>query len=162
MNEMSLALGRLLWATAAIALAIMVAGCGATGGPQPTIPHPEGLGDVRSLACNKVQLAQISSRTRTRRISASERLGVLNTRKTAVRLHLDTLLVVTARYRDTGYLAVSSGCWVKRASHVSDGVMTVVFLMNHTGYPVLEHAALVLAGGEQVGEDTYLHVVAPH
>lgn len=34
--------------------------------------------------------------------------------------------------------------------------------MNHTCYPVLAHAALVLAGGEQVGEDTYLHVVALH
>jgi hypothetical protein len=153
---------RLLLATTTVALATMVAGCGAAVGPQATIPHPGGLRDVRSPACDNAQLAQISSRTPTTPIRASERLGVLNTRKTAVSVDLDTLLVVTARDGDTGYLAVSTGCWVTRESHVNDGVMTVVFLMNHTGYPVLEHAALVLPGGEDGGETTYLHVVPPH
>jgi hypothetical protein len=154
-------MGRLVLATA-IALAIMVGGCGASAGRQPTIPQSKGLKDVRSPACTKGQLAQISSTTPTTRIQASERLGFLNTRKTAVRVQLDTLLVVTAKERDTGYLAVSTGCWVKRDSHIKNGVLTVALLMNHTGYPVLEHAAAVPAGAEDGGKDTYLHVVARH
>lgn len=52
-------------------------------------------------------------------------------------VELDTLLVVRAKERETAYLAVSAGCWVKRKSHVKRDVMTVVFMMNHVGYPVL-------------------------
>jgi hypothetical protein len=85
--------------------------------------------------------------------------GLLNTRKTAVRIKLDTLLVVTAKERHTGYLAVSAGCWVKRESHIKQGVMTVVFMMNQAGYPVLEHVPPLPVGAEDVGEGTYLHVV---
>jgi hypothetical protein len=128
-------------------------------GPDPTIPQPEGLRDVRSPACTKAQLGLISRRTPRTRIHASERMGFLNTRKTAVRIDLDTLLVVTAKVRDTAYLAVSAGCWVTRESHIKQGVMTVVFMLNQVGYPVLEHARPIPVGAEDVGEDTYLHVV---
>jgi hypothetical protein len=89
-------------------------------------------------------------------------LGFRNTRKTATEIPLDGLLVVTAKKRDTGHLAVSAGCWVKSESHVKHGVMTVVFLMNHTGYPVLVHTAPVPAGADDAGEDTYLHVLVRH
>ena len=158
---MPLVMGRLLAATTVIVLAGVVGVCGAAVSPKVPIPHSEGLGDVRSPGCTNAQLTQISSRAPTTHIQASERLGFRNTRKTAIRVQFDALLVVTAKEHDTGYLAVSSGCWVKRESHIKNGVMTVVFLMNHTGYPVLEHAAPVPAGAEDGGEDTYLHVVVP-
>ena len=37
--------------------------------------------------------------------------------------------------------------------------MTVVFMMNQAGYPVLEHARPIPVGAEAVGEDTYLRIV---
>ena len=142
-----------------VALAGVVTGCGATNaGPKPTVPHPEGLADVRSPACTKDQLRHVSRGTLREPIHTSGRPGFLNTHRTAVKIKLNTLLVVTAKKRDTGYLAVSAGCWVKRESHVKRGVMTVVFLMNRPGYPILEHQPPLPAEANHSGEDTYLHV----
>jgi hypothetical protein len=144
-------------------VALVTASCGSGSESRttalPTIQDSEGLGDVRSPACTPDQLRQVSRSTPRTRIHLHARLGVLNTRKTAVRIKLDTLLVVTIKERDTGHLATSTGCWVRRESHVRRRVMTVVFLMNHTGYPVVVSSRSVPPGAEDVGADTYLHVV---
>lgn len=143
-------------------VALVTASCGSGSESRTTasttIQESEGLGDVRSPACTQDQLQQVSRSTPTR-IRLHARLGVLNTRKTAVRIKLDALLVVRIKERDTGRLATSTGCWVRRESHIRRRVMTVVFLMNHTGYPVLVSSRSVPPGAEDVGADTYLHVV---
>ena len=86
----------------------------------------------------------------------NERIGYLNTHKTAARVKLDTLLVVTIKKRDTTHLAVDPGCWVNRDSYIKDGVMSVVFLMNRAGYAVLANHP---ADSNAAYQDTYLHVV---
>jgi hypothetical protein len=148
-NRRTLAVAR----TLSLLLSFGIASCSSGA---PTVAEGP---DVRSPGCTNAQLDLVGRRTPRTHIRASERMGYLNTRKTAVRVKLDTLLVVTAKERDTGYLAVSTGCWVKRESHIEHGVMTVVFMMNQAGYPVLEHARPVPAGAAGAGEDTYLHVV---
>ena len=96
-----------------------------------------------------------------KRIRADGPSGHLN-RKTAVKIQLETLLVATTGARTTGHLAVSRGCWVKHESFIKHGVMTVVFLMNHTGYSVLADGALVPPGADVTARETYLQVATRH
>ncbi len=143
----------------------MVAGACSSAVPghpaKPIRQHPGGLSDVRSAACTTDQLRQLKPNTpRTALAANTTRTGFLNTRKTAPEIKRDTLLIVTTPKRDTLFIAVSSGCWVKGASHIKAGVMTVVFLMDQAGYSVFEHEPFHPYLAAVTATETYLHVVA--
>jgi hypothetical protein len=163
-DEMTPALRRWLSAIVVVALAGLVAACGATLDPQGTVPgpngfvaHPAGLGAVRSPVCGSEQLRQVRHGTPRSRMHLTG--PPFNTRKTAVRIKLGTVLVVTVEERVTEHLTLTTGCWVRPESHIKHGVMTVAFLMNHLGYPILAWVRPIPNGAEVVSPDTYLHVV---
>lgn len=121
---------------------------------------PRGLRDVYSPVCTKAELHQANSGFSAAYIHIKgTQPGFVNTHKTAVEVKLGALLVVTIKERDTIHLAVSSGCWVKHESRVSDGVMRVVFLMNRVGYPALVDLPFPPYSAGNPGQITYLHVV---
>ena len=147
---------------ASLLLAFAAASCSSgakiESGTPPTRAQPQGLADVRSTACTTDQLHQLTRRTHRTHVHLNERIGFLNTRRTAVKVALDSVLVVAVKERETTHLAVVPGCWVKRESYIRDGVMTVAFLMNHAGYAVLANHP---ANSYAAYQDTYLRVV-PH
>jgi hypothetical protein len=119
-----------------------------------------GLKAVASPACTPKQLHDLNrGAVQTRIRIRSTQPGQANTRKTAVKITRNTLLVVTIRQRGTGHLATTTGCWAKRASHVRRGLMTVAFLMNQAGYVELVTIAAVPPGAEAGARVWHLQVV---
>jgi hypothetical protein len=88
-----------------------------------------------------------------------KRKGQLNTHKTARKIRLRTLLVVSVKRDNALYLTMSSGCWVKRDSHIGHGVMTVAFLMTQTGYPELQYVPYYPYNAAEENQTSYLDVV---
>jgi hypothetical protein len=137
--------------------------CSATearSGTTTSDAHSLGLGAVASPACTAKQLRGLNDRTpKTRmRITASPP-GQANTRKSAVEIQRDSLLVVTIQERGTGHVATTSGCWVQRDSHVREGTMAIAFLMTRAGYAELVTMAAVPPGAEAGARLWHLHVV---
>jgi hypothetical protein len=151
---------RLFLAVAVAASAGAIASCSSGVGAKPTRAHTAGLKDVKDPVCTRAELRRIGPNTPRIWIAPNpERKGVLNTRKAAVKIELGTLLVVSVRSDNTLYLATPSGCWVKPQSRIRGSMMTVVFLMNRTGYPALEYVPYYPYNAAEEGQDTYLHVV---
>lgn len=153
-------------ATAASLCALVLGGAVACSSSNATvstraITQPDrGLAVVASRPCSSRQLIHVSKRTAKAKIDIrSNKPGAVNTRKTADRIRIGTLLAVNVRVRGTGHLATTTGCWVRRDSHVERGRMTVTFLMNRAGPAELVSAAAVPPGAAEAGHVVYLRVV---
>ena len=85
--------------------------------------------------------------------------GYANTRKTAIEIEHNSLLVITIGQRRTNRLAVTTGCWVRSQSHVKRGVITVAFLMTRIGEAKLLAGEQVPAGAEVGLREWYIHTV---
>ena len=115
---------------------------------------------VASPACTPKQLHDLNrGALKTRIRIRSTQPGQANTRTTAVKIKRNTLLVVTIKQRGTNHLATTTGCWVKRESHVRRGLMTVAFLVNKAGDAKLLAGAVVPTGAEVALRVWYLHAV---
>jgi hypothetical protein len=131
-------------------------------GTRTTGARSLGLRAVASPACTTEQLRDLNrGALKTRIRVSSTRPGQADTGKTAVKIKRNTLLVVTIKQRGTGHLATTTGCWVKRESHVRGGLMTVAFLMNKAGDAELVGIAAVPPEAEAGARVWYLHVVRP-
>lgn len=151
---------RLFLGVAIAASAGALASCSSGVGGTPTLAHTGGLKDVKDPACTRAELRRIGPTTPRIRVAPNpKRTGVLNTRQTAVKIELGTLLLVSVRPDNTLYLATPSGCWVKSQTRIRNGVMTAAFLMNRAGYPSLEYVPYHPYSATDKAQDTYFHVV---
>jgi hypothetical protein len=147
-----------------LALVLFVAvACGAssatTGTQQVKSGRSSAFAAIKSPVCTSAELRVVHPGThRTSIRSRTAPAVVANTRKTAVKMQLNTLLVVKIEHRDLGHLATSTGCWVRQESYIKHGLMTVVFLMNHRGYPRLVSAQKEPGSADQTGRVTILHI----
>lgn len=140
--------------------AVACSSTGASTGSMPAEAHSRGFKAVESPPCTTKQLRVVNHEAPITRIRIrSNHPGHANTRKTAVEIRLDALLVVTVKQRETGHLATTTGCWMKRESHVRRGIMTVAFLMNRAGYAHLVTIAAVPLGADLAARDWNLRVV---
>jgi hypothetical protein len=150
-------------ALVSVVLLLGVVGCSSTTartGEGGQVPQYVGLEAVASPACSPTQLrglrhAALDTRVRIR----STQPGSANTRKTAIQVKRNTLLVVTIKQRGTGHLAATPGCWVKNESHVKRGVLTVAFMMDEAGYAELVAMAAVPPGADAAARVWYVHIL---
>jgi hypothetical protein len=150
-------------APVSVVLLLGLGGCSSTTartGDGAQIPHYVGLEAVASPACTATQLRGLRpAALATRVLIRSTQPGSANTRRTAIKIKRNTLLVVTIRQRGTGHVAAPPGCWVKNESLVRRGVMTVTFMMNEAGYAELVAMAAVPPGAEAAARVWYLRVL---
>ena len=126
---------------------------------MPAEAHSRGFKAVESPPCTTKQLRVVNHEALITRIRIrSNHPGHANTRKTAVEIRLDALLVVTVTTRDRpsgDYDRVLDEARI----HVRRGIMTVAFLMNRAGYAHLVTIAAVPLGADLAARDWNLRVV---
>jgi hypothetical protein len=147
---------------AGVLCATVACSSGAEGlAARTTAGHPPALSRVvASPVCAPGQLQARDPKARDTRLRIrSADPGYANTRKTAIEIEHNSLLVITIGQQRTNRLAVTTGCWVRSQSHVKRGVITVAFLMTRIGEAKLLAGEQVPAGAEVGLREWYIHTV---
>lgn len=123
-------------------------------------PWKRGFAAVQTKPCARTELQYVTSKTpRTTIRVRSSVPGQVNTRKTARKIRLHTLLVVNIKHHGTWQLTTGKSCWDHFASHIKHGIMMVAFVMTRAGYAEMTSLRTAPAGAEAGGRSVVFHVL---